>query len=87
MRRKTCHLWRDRVPNTRTCSPGPLNPLRLGQPDFTGLPLKMSFPLKNRDGEGEGGWGKGRKSRRKLWVGKRIELTTGWHLKDGPCQG
>lgn len=43
----------------------------------------MSLPLKSRDGEGEGGWGKGRKNRRKLWVGEGIEFSTGWHLKDG----
>lgn len=77
LERETCHFWRDRIP-----SPGPLNPPRLGQPCFIGFPQKMPFPSTSSKEEGEGGWGRGRKNGRKLWVGEGTEVTSGWRLKD-----
>lgn len=40
--------------------------------DAFSLPFSLSS-----EGEGEGGWGQGRKKGRKLWVGEGTEVTTG----------
>lgn len=67
------------MPPTKVCSPGPLNPPRLAW----AAPFHWSSWKDVMEGGEHRGWGKGRKGRRKLWVGEGTEFTTGWPLKDG----
>lgn len=69
LEQEKCHFWRDRIPITRICSPGPLNPPGPGQPCFTGLPRKMRFSLdkQRRRGGKEAGGGAGRTGESSGW--------------------
>ena len=75
LEQEKCHFWRDRIPITRICSPGPLNPPGLGQPCFTGLDKQ-----RRRGGRRPGA---GPEGREKALGGGGDRGHHRWHLKDG----
>lgn len=84
LEQEKCHFWRDRIPITRICSPGPLNPPRLGQPCFTGLPRKMPFLSLEEQRRRRGRrLGAGPEEREKALGGGGDRGHHRWHLKDG----